>query len=69
MEHKLKICLIIRNQKIVLWGNLLISYGKVINKLCHFHIHDGRGNPPENHLALGDGEIDLTEHLGQEIKR
>ncbi len=45
-------------------GHRLISYGKVINKLCHFHIHDGRGNPPENHLALGDGDIDLTEHLG-----
>jgi len=33
------------------------------NKLRHFHIHDGRENPPKNHLALGDGEIDLPERL------
>lgn len=32
-------------------------------KLAHFHIHDGKENPPENHLALGDGEIDLAERL------
>ena len=31
--------------------------------LRHFHIHDGRENPPKNHLALGDGEIDLRERL------
>ena len=31
--------------------------------LRHFHIHDGRENPPKNHLALGDGEIDLNERL------
>lgn len=33
------------------------------NKLKHFHIHDGKENPPKNHLALGDGEIDLNERL------
>lgn len=33
------------------------------NKLKHFHIHDGRENPPKNHLALSDGEIDLKERL------
>ena len=31
--------------------------------LRHFHIHDGRENPPKNHLALGDGEIDLGARL------
>jgi len=33
------------------------------DKLKHFHIHDGRENPPKNHLALGDGEINLSERL------
>ena len=33
------------------------------DKLRHFHIHDGRENPPKNHLALGDGEIDLKARL------
>lgn len=32
-------------------------------KLKHFHIHDGCENPPKNHLALGDGEINLPEQL------
>ncbi|MBQ2530475.1 MAG: sugar phosphate isomerase/epimerase, partial [Treponema sp.] len=32
-------------------------------KLKHFHIHDGKENPPKNHLALGDGEIDLRSRL------
>ena len=32
-------------------------------RLCHFHIHDGTEKPPRNHLALGDGEIDLAERL------
>ena len=32
-------------------------------KLRHFHIHDGRENPPKDHLALGDGETELTERL------
>lgn len=31
--------------------------------LKHFHIHDGKENPPKNHLALGDGEIDLRKRL------
>ncbi len=31
--------------------------------LIHFHIHDGSEKPPKNHLALGDGEIDLPERL------
>ncbi|MBQ6369933.1 MAG: sugar phosphate isomerase/epimerase [Parasporobacterium sp.] len=31
--------------------------------LIHFHIHDGSEKPPKNHLALGDGEIDLAERL------
>ena len=33
------------------------------SKLVHFHIHDGSETPPRNHLALGDGEIDLRERL------
>ena len=33
------------------------------SKLSHFHIHDGRENPSKNHLALGDGEIDLSDRL------
>lgn len=32
-------------------------------KLSHFHIHDGSERPSKNHLALGDGEIDLVERL------
>ncbi len=31
--------------------------------LIHFHIHDGSEIPPKNHLALGDGEIDLPGRL------
>ena len=31
--------------------------------LIHFHIHDGSENPPKNHLALGEGEINLDERL------
>jgi sugar phosphate isomerase/epimerase len=31
--------------------------------LIHFHIHDGSEIPPKNHLALGDGEIDLASRL------
>ncbi len=26
---------------------------KLTYKEVHFHIHDGRENPPKNHLALG----------------
>ena len=33
------------------------------DKLIHFHIHDGTETPPRNHLALGDGEIDLVARL------
>ncbi len=33
------------------------------DRLIHFHIHDGTEKPPRNHLALGDGEIDLSERL------
>ena len=33
------------------------------DRLLHFHIHDGSENPPRNHLALGDGEIDLEARL------
>lgn len=33
------------------------------DKLMHFHIHDGSGIPPKNHLALGTGEIDLKDRL------
>ena len=32
-------------------------------RLKHFHIHDGTETPPRNHLALGDGGIDLPERL------
>ena len=33
------------------------------DKLRHFHIHDGSEKPQKDHLALGDGEIDLEERL------
>ncbi len=33
------------------------------DRLIHFHIHDGTEEPPKNHLALGDGEIDLKARL------
>ena len=32
-------------------------------KLIHFHLHDGSESPARNHLALGDGEINLMERL------
>lgn len=31
------------------------------HKLCHFHIHDGKGE--KNHLTFGTGEIDLNQRL------
>ena len=31
--------------------------------LKHFHIHDATENPAKNHLALGDGSIDLADRL------
>ena len=33
------------------------------DRLIHFHIHDGTEQPPRNHLALGDGKIDLVDRL------
>lgn len=33
------------------------------DRLIHFHIHDGTEAPPRNHLALGDGQIDLLDRL------
>ena len=40
------------------------KYGKKEQPLIiNMHIHDGRENPPKNHLALGDGEIDLIDRL------
>ncbi len=33
------------------------------DRLRHFHIHDGTEKPPRNHLALGDGAIDLPDRL------
>ena len=36
--------------------------------LAHFHIHDGTTVPPKNHLALGDGEIDLEQRLNLAAK-
>lgn len=33
------------------------------DRLLHFHIHDSTETPPRNHLALGDGEIDLLNRL------
>lgn len=38
------------------------------NHLSHFHIHDGTENPPKNHLALGDGCIDLPARLNLALK-
>ena len=37
--------------------------------LRHFHIHDGSEKPARNHLALGDGEIDLAARLDLAEKR
>ena len=37
--------------------------------LHHFHIHDGSEDPPKNHQALGDGQIDLKERLELAKKR
>ena len=33
------------------------------DRLIHFHLHDGKEQPPRDHLALGDGEISLTDRL------
>jgi len=37
--------------------------------LIHFHIHDGSETPPKNHLALGDGEIDIADRLNLAVER
>ena len=42
---------------------------KYRDRLIHFHIHDGTEVPPKNHLALGQGEIDLRERLRLAEKR
>ena len=39
------------------------------DRLIHFHIHDGTETPPRNHLALGDGEIDLKDRLALAAQR
>lgn len=39
------------------------------DRLIHFHLHDGTETPPRNHLALGDGEIDLKDRLNLAEKR
>ena len=39
------------------------------DRLIHFHIHDGTEIPPRNHLALGDGEIDLKDRLALAVQR
>ena len=39
------------------------------DRLLHFHIHDGTETPPRNHLALGDGEIDLPARLALARRR
>ena len=33
------------------------------DRLVHFHIHDATAAPPRDHLAAGDGEIDLPARL------
>ena len=38
-------------------------------RMIHFHIHDGSEKPSRNHLALGDGEIDLAARLELAEKR
>ncbi len=39
------------------------------DRLLHFHIHDGTEAPPRNHLALGDGDIDLPTRLALARRR
>ena len=33
------------------------------DRLIHFHIHDGTDIPPKDHLALGDGAVDLKARI------
>ena len=35
------------------------------DRLIHFHIHDGTTVPPKDHLALGDGAVDLNDRGGR----
>ncbi|MBO4406578.1 MAG: sugar phosphate isomerase/epimerase [Clostridia bacterium] len=39
------------------------------DRLVHFHLHDARERPPRDHLAFGDGEIDLADRLRAAEKR
>ncbi len=34
-----------------------------VERLMHMHVHDATESPARNHLALGDGEIDLAARL------
>lgn len=43
-------------------GNTDIPFYQRMNRLIHMHVHDARGT--SNHLALGDGDIDLRQRLG-----
>lgn len=40
-------------------------YEKHIKRLIHMHVHDAKGE--NNHLALGDGEIDLKQRLSMAV--
>lgn len=42
-------------------GDADIPFYQRMNKLIHMHVHDARGT--SNHLALGDGDIDLQQRL------
>lgn len=42
-------------------GNTDIPFYQRMNRLIHMHCHDAKGKC--NHLALGDGEIDLNQRL------
>lgn len=39
------------------------------DRLIHFHLHDGTREPPRNHLALGDGRVDLEDRLAVAKRR
>lgn len=42
-------------------GDTDIPFYQRMNKLIHMHVHDAKGT--SNHLALGDGNIDLRQRL------
>lgn len=42
-------------------GDTDIPFYQRMNKLIHMHVHDAKGT--SNHLALGDGDIDLQQQL------